>query len=76
MANQWLTSGDSNIPGDMVYIPGGEFEMGDQLTEGGPEERPVHAVSVDSFFMGSFEISNQQYCDYLSAGQRLNLPIR
>jgi formylglycine-generating enzyme required for sulfatase activity len=66
MASQWL-SGDANIPGDMVYIPGGEFEMGDQFTEGGTEERPVHAVSVDSFFMGSFEISNQQYCDYLNS---------
>jgi len=67
MASQWLSGGDANIPGDMVYIAGGEFEMGDQFTEGGTEERPVHAVLVDSFFMGGFEISNQQYCDYLNS---------
>jgi len=67
MANQWLT-GDVNIPGDMVYLPGGEFEMGDHFDpEGDDNELPVHPVLVDAFFMGSFEISNQQYCDYLNS---------
>ena len=68
MASQWLTGGDANIPGDMVYIPGGEFEMGDHFDpEGDDNELPVHAVLVDAFFMSRFEITNQQYCDYLNS---------
>ena len=66
MASQWLT-GNPNIPDDMTYILGGEFEMGDHFEEGGSGELPVHAVLVDSFFMSKFEITNQQYCDYLNS---------
>ena len=66
MANQWLTS-DPNIPDDMVYIPDGEFLMGDNFNEGDSDEKPVHAVSVDAFFMSKYEVTNQQYCDYLNS---------
>jgi len=52
---------------EMVLIPGGEFDMGDHLGDGGDDELPVHTVTVDSFFMGKFEITNQQYCDYLNS---------
>ena len=41
--------------------------MGDHFEpEGGSDELPVHAVLLDSFFMSKFEITNQQYCDYLN----------
>ena len=55
------------IPVEMVLIPGSEFEMGDHFAEGNIDELPVHAVLVDSFFMSKFEITNQQYCDYLNS---------
>ena len=64
MANQWLST-DSNIPDDMVYIPGGGFEMGDH--HDGLSDAPLHTVLVDAFFMSKFEITNQQYCDYLNS---------
>jgi formylglycine-generating enzyme required for sulfatase activity len=79
MANQWLTT-DPCVPDDMVYIPDGEFEMGDHFPEDisepcdpcdpcGPEYLglPLHAVLVDSFFMSKYETTNQQYCDYLNS---------
>ena len=66
MANQWL-AGDPNIPDDMAYIPDGGFEMGDHFAEGGSNEWPVHAVLLDAFFMSRYEITNQQYCDYLNS---------
>ncbi len=49
---------------EMVSILGGEFDMGSY--EG---ERPVHLVKVDSFYMGKYEITNQQYCDYLNSAK-------
>jgi formylglycine-generating enzyme required for sulfatase activity len=56
------------VPDDMIYIPGGEFEMGDHFEESyDDDELPVHSVYVDSFFMSKYEITNQQYCDYLNS---------
>ncbi len=66
VANQWLT-GDPNIPDDMAYIREGGFEMGDHFAEGSSDELPIHAVLLDAFFMSKFEITNQQYCDYLNS---------
>jgi len=54
-------------PQDMAFILGGTFEMGDSFAEGGSDELPVHTVTVDSFYMGKCEITNQQYCQYLNS---------
>lgn len=62
MASQWLST-DPNFADDMAYIPGGEFEMGDHHDG----SSTIHAVFVDSFFMGRYETTNQQYCDYLNS---------
>jgi len=43
--------------------------MGDSFGEGLEAELPVHTVTVDSFYMGKYEITNQQYCDFLNAAQ-------
>ncbi len=64
MANQWLTT-DPCVPDDMAYIPDGEFDMGDH--HDGWSNAPTHLVYVDVFFMSKYEISNQQYCDYLNS---------
>jgi len=73
LANQWLTT-DPCVPDDMAYIPDGEFEMGDHFDpEGGLNELPVHAVLVDALFMSKYEITNQQYCDYLNDANSLGL---
>jgi formylglycine-generating enzyme required for sulfatase activity len=41
--------------------------MGDSFWEGDLDERPVHTVTVDSFYMGKYEVTNRQYCDYLNS---------
>jgi len=64
-AAQWLTG--SHIPKDLVIISGGTFQMGDSYSEGELDEQPLHTVTVDSFAMGKYNITNQQYCDYLNS---------
>ncbi len=60
----------TNIIPELILIPGGEFNMGDHHDLGGLEhgndELPVHTVNVDSFYIGKFEITNQEFCDYLN----------
>jgi len=52
---------------DMVFVPGGTFQMGDTFDEGWYDERPVHTVTLDSVFMARYELTNGQYCQYLNS---------
>jgi len=55
-------------PSDEVLISAGEFLMG--TDQGTSEERPVHKVWLDGFFMDRFEVSNQNYEAFDPAFQR------
>jgi formylglycine-generating enzyme required for sulfatase activity len=45
---------------ELVYIPAGEFILGD--LEGQPDEKPLAKVAIKKpFWMGKFEITNAQY---------------
>ena len=55
------------LPESMVKIPAGEFLMGDHQGDGSSNERPVHAIFLDSVVMNKYEITNRQYCDYLNS---------
>ena len=43
----------------MVYVPGGEFSMGDDLGEA--KERPGHVVFLDGFWIDKGEVTNGMY---------------
>jgi len=51
-----------DIPG-MVFIEGGTFYMGSE--DGGNNEKPVHEVSVDSFYMGRCEVTNDEFARFI-----------
>ena len=48
---------------DMIAIPGGSFMMGSPSTEAGQsnDEGPQHNVNISPFFMGKYEVTNEQY---------------
>ena len=46
---------------EMMLIPGGSFEMGDHFNEGGTNERPVHTVTLDGFYMDNSEVTVGQF---------------
>ena len=46
---------------DMVYVEGGTFAMGDTRGEGEYNEKPVHQVTVSSFLMGKYEVTQRQW---------------
>ncbi|MFH0981360.1 MAG: SUMF1/EgtB/PvdO family nonheme iron enzyme [Planctomycetota bacterium] len=49
------------IPPGVVLIPAGEFMMGDTFNEWASDERPVHVVYVDAFYMDRYDVTNAQY---------------
>jgi formylglycine-generating enzyme required for sulfatase activity len=44
--------------GDFLLVPAGSFRMGDATGDGEARERPVHAVDLDAFYIGKFEVTN------------------
>ncbi len=54
-------------PKGMVWLPGGEFQMGGS---GGPtrkDEFPVHKVRIDGFWMDETEVTNAQFRKFVKA---------
>jgi hypothetical protein len=44
-----------------VWVPSGEFEMGSNSSEAFSEEKPVHRVYVDGFWMGKHEVTQGEW---------------
>ncbi|MFC2028790.1 SUMF1/EgtB/PvdO family nonheme iron enzyme [Chloroflexota bacterium] len=49
-----------------IYIPEGEFSMGSNF--GDPDEKPVHKVTLDAFWIDKTEVTNQMYQECVDAG--------
>ncbi|MGK5094312.1 PEGA domain-containing protein [Deltaproteobacteria bacterium TL4] len=47
--------------GDFVLVKGGCFQMGDIFGEGGSDEKPVHKVCLDDFYLGKTEVTQGQW---------------
>ena len=56
----------------MVLIPQGEFEMGSN--DGDDDEKPVHTVYVDAFYMDKHEVTVGQYKRFIRATGHRALP--
>ena len=50
----------------MVYVPAGEFSMGS--SNGDNDEKPVHTVFLDSYWIDQTEVTNAMYAQCVTAG--------
>ena len=46
---------------EFVFIKGGCYGMGDSSGAGKSDEKPVHEVCVDDFWMGKYEVTQEEY---------------
>lgn len=49
------------IPQGFVYVPGGTFTMGNTLGGGYPSELPTHSVTLSSFCIGKYEVTQSDW---------------
>ncbi|MGH7711398.1 MAG: formylglycine-generating enzyme family protein [Gemmatimonadaceae bacterium] len=54
-------------PPGMVWIPGGQFLMGGDGPHALPNEKPVHPVHVDGFFIDRDVVTNAQFAEFVKA---------
>lgn len=65
---EFINRGDDSVGRDgapMVLIPAGEFQMGSD--DGDSDEKPVHTVYLDAFYMDVYEVTNAQYKKFMDA---------
>ena len=71
--NPGRITGNDGAP--MALIPAGEFQMGSD--NGYDNEKPVHTVYVDAFYMDVYEVTNAQFKAFVDANpqwQKGNIP--
>ena len=57
---------DKNIEG-MVFIKGGCYQMGDTFGDGENDEKPVHEICVDDFYIGETEVTQRQWTEIIGS---------
>lgn len=62
-----IQSDGQNAPVGMVWIPGGEFLMGSDHKKAQVNEKPVHRVKVDGFWMDQTHVTNDQFAQFVTA---------
>ena len=64
----------AEAPEGMCWIPGGPFRMGSATFYS--EERPVHEVTVDGFWIDRFAVTNEQFARFVSESGYVTLAER
>ncbi len=64
-AGDTRTFAPDNAP--MQFVPAGEFTMGSD--SGDSDEKPVHTVYLDAFWMDKYEVTNALYATCVNAGK-------
>jgi hypothetical protein len=57
----------TNTPSNMVYVEGGTFTMGDTAGYGSDDEKPTHQVTLSSFYIGKYEVTQKQWQDVMGS---------
>mgnify|MGYP006297570197 FL=1 len=55
------------INNEMIFIEGGNYTMGDVWGDGFGDETPTHEVKVSSFYMSKYEVTHEEYIEFLNS---------
>jgi eukaryotic-like serine/threonine-protein kinase len=75
-AERFTENLENGVNLEMVFVPGGSFTMGSEEYD---TEKPRHVVMVPSFYMGKFQVTQEQYLQIMgknpSNWQDAKLPV-
>ena len=55
---------------DMILIPAGEFQMGCGARDAPSNEKPIHTVYLDDFYIDKYPVTNAQYKRFIDANSQ------
>jgi formylglycine-generating enzyme required for sulfatase activity len=55
----------TSTPANMVFVEGGTFQMGSN--DGESDEKPVHQVTVSSFYIGKYEVTQKEWQEVMGS---------
>ena len=62
-----FTTNAATFTGQTIMVDGGTFQMGSPDKIGSSDEHPQHTVTLNSFNMSKYEITNQQYIEFMNS---------
>jgi formylglycine-generating enzyme required for sulfatase activity/tRNA A-37 threonylcarbamoyl transferase component Bud32 len=62
-ASTVFSSSTTGLMSPCVKIMGGSFQMGSDMSD---NEKPLHKVTVNNFYMTRYAVTNKEYCEFLS----------
>jgi serine/threonine-protein kinase len=60
---EYLNERDGSV---LVYVPEGTFQMGADDTDDS-DEGPRHSVTLSAYFLGKYEVTNEQFFEFVTA---------
>jgi formylglycine-generating enzyme required for sulfatase activity len=61
----YKSTGSTTFTGEKIYVAGGTFSMGS--TDGYSDEKPVHSVTVNTFYISKYEVTHKEYIAFMNA---------
>jgi formylglycine-generating enzyme required for sulfatase activity len=61
--NEYRNEKDGSV---LIHVPAGEFIMGSPKGEGDPDEKPQHKVLLGDYYIGKYEVTNEQFVRFVS----------
>ncbi len=61
-----------NLREQWGFVPAGPAVVGDVIGLGRDEERPARIENIKAFLIGRYEVSNQQYADFLNEQEQIS----
>jgi ergothioneine biosynthesis protein EgtB len=53
---------------EMIFIPAGEFQQGNESVEALDNERPIHSIYVNDYWIDRYPVTHQDYRSFIQAG--------
>ncbi len=68
--NQFVTCSVTGM--EFVLVKGGCFDMGDTFGDGEDDERPVHEVCVEDFYIGKYEVTVGAFIKFVQSTKEVS----
>lgn len=64
----WLSCQKEQLDNSMVLISAGPFIMGSTWEHSNPDQKPIHEIYLDDYYIDKYEVTNENFQTFIEAG--------